>query len=431
MSDEETLPDAPTISPALPDPDHHAQIFQRIRDAHQLELAEDYVELIADLIEATGEARLVDVAQRLGVTKSAASTTLNKLKRDGLVVSEKYRSIFLTEAGQALALHCKQRHDIVYRFLLKLGVPEEAAYYDSEGMEHHISAQTLSIMADFLGESLPDGIAEMPEGAFVSDEEETAGSEDTPFGPLMVEVYDQRLHYAPVEEVNAWDAALSGAPAPWLAAPCGSGRLVIPLASRGHIIEGLDRSEDMLRHLQLRAVVGGLEVEVREEDLQELEDNARYGAVFSAYQSFQLFDPEMLPELFARVHRALVPGGRFVFDATQRLPEGVPEPAAGEADFEALTPLEQRFPHPQGGEIVSQRRTQWLDPNRLIRGRTDYAWQKNGEIAGRECAEVMIWLHPLDAYRNALAKAGFSTVDEQPFAVPVNPAGTLFVARRD
>ncbi|MEM1139212.1 MAG: manganese-binding transcriptional regulator MntR [Pseudomonadota bacterium] len=138
------------VSPAMPSAEHHADIFRHIRDAHQRELAEDYVELIADLIDETGEARLVDVAHRLGVTKAAASTTIARLKRDDLVIAERYRSLRLTGQGRALAEECKRRHDIVYRFLRALGVSEATAYIDSEGMEHHISAETLALMKAFL-----------------------------------------------------------------------------------------------------------------------------------------------------------------------------------------------------------------------------------------------------------------------------------------
>ena len=69
-----------------------AERFRRVRDAHQAELAEDYVELIADLIEQTGEARVVDLSARLGVTNATVTNTIQRLQRDGLVTSKPYRS---------------------------------------------------------------------------------------------------------------------------------------------------------------------------------------------------------------------------------------------------------------------------------------------------------------------------------------------------
>ena len=124
--------------------------FDRIRSDHRREIAEDYVELIADLIDATGEARAVDLASRLGVTNATVNNTVTKLQRDGLVRSEPYRSIFLTDAGRDLAEHCRRRHRIVYGFLRAIGVSEEAARADAEGIEHHVSGDTLAAFDRFL-----------------------------------------------------------------------------------------------------------------------------------------------------------------------------------------------------------------------------------------------------------------------------------------
>ncbi len=109
-----------------------------------MEAAEDYVELIDDLIGTQGEARLVDIAEHLGISQPSASKTLARLQRDGLVTSEPYRAIFLTTAGKTLAAQTRQRHDIVYRFLLALGLPDAVALRDSEGVEHHVSDETLA-----------------------------------------------------------------------------------------------------------------------------------------------------------------------------------------------------------------------------------------------------------------------------------------------
>ena len=124
--------------------------FERIRKAHQNEVAEDYVEMIAELIEDTGEARAVDLAQRFGVTAPTVNATIQRLQKDGLVNSRPYRSIFLTESGQELAEECKKRHQIVRNFLISIGVDEETAEQDAEGVEHHVSAQTLNCFKDFL-----------------------------------------------------------------------------------------------------------------------------------------------------------------------------------------------------------------------------------------------------------------------------------------
>ena len=121
--------------------------FDRIRRAHQSEVAEDYVEMIADLIAETGEARTVDLAARFGVTSPTVNAIIQRLYREDLVETRPYRSIFLTEAGQALAEAARDRHRIVRDFLVAIGVPETVAEEDAEGIEHHVSAETLAVFA--------------------------------------------------------------------------------------------------------------------------------------------------------------------------------------------------------------------------------------------------------------------------------------------
>ncbi len=120
-----------------------ADRFRRVREAHQTEVAEDYVELIADLIEHSGEARVVDLAERLGVTNATVNNTIQRLQRDGLVTSKPYRSIFLTAKGKELAAMARERHEIVRDFLIHLGVDPTIADADAEGIEHHVSDATL------------------------------------------------------------------------------------------------------------------------------------------------------------------------------------------------------------------------------------------------------------------------------------------------
>ena len=121
--------------------------FDRIRRAHQSEVAEDYVEMISDLIEETGEARTVDLAARFGVTSPTVNAIVRRLQRENLVETRPYRSIFLTEAGKALAESSRARHQLVRDFLVTIGVPETIAEEDAEGVEHHVSEETLAVFA--------------------------------------------------------------------------------------------------------------------------------------------------------------------------------------------------------------------------------------------------------------------------------------------
>lgn len=124
--------------------------YRRTRSDHARELAEDYVELVDDLIRETGEARAVDLARRLGVTQVTVTKTVERLKREGLVTSEPYRSIFLTPEGKKLADFTRARHQSVLEFLIALGVPRTDAEVDAEGIEHHISPRTLDAMRRFV-----------------------------------------------------------------------------------------------------------------------------------------------------------------------------------------------------------------------------------------------------------------------------------------
>ena len=127
-----------------------AKGHEQTRRAHLSEVAEDYVELIAALIEEDGEARVVSIAKRLGVTQVTVTKTISRLKRDGLVESEPYRSIFLTDAGWKMARFCKQRHETVLEFLKALGVERAVALADAEGIEHHVSQETLDAFRRYL-----------------------------------------------------------------------------------------------------------------------------------------------------------------------------------------------------------------------------------------------------------------------------------------
>ncbi len=126
------------------------ELHERTRDDHATELAEDYVEAIADLIESEGACRLVDLAAHFGVSHVTANRTVGRLERDGLVTTEPYAPIELTTAGAKLAKDSRRRHEIVYQFLLALGVKEKTAAADSEGIEHHVSPETLRKMQQFL-----------------------------------------------------------------------------------------------------------------------------------------------------------------------------------------------------------------------------------------------------------------------------------------
>jgi len=134
---------------ALDEVREQARAFRQVREARRLELFEDYVELVDDLIRDGGEARQVDIAARLGVSQPTVARMIGRMIEEGLAERRPYRGVFLTESGRALAEASRERHRIVERFLVDLGVAPETARRDAEGIEHHVSAETLAVFRAF------------------------------------------------------------------------------------------------------------------------------------------------------------------------------------------------------------------------------------------------------------------------------------------
>ena len=123
--------------------------FKKVRDAHKSENTEDYLEIIADLLNVKGEARIVDIASKLDIAQATANKTIQRLQNQGFVKKKPYRSIFLTLKGQQVASISKKRHIIVLTFLKNLGLDNKTAEADAEGIEHHVSDKTLKKMEQF------------------------------------------------------------------------------------------------------------------------------------------------------------------------------------------------------------------------------------------------------------------------------------------
>ena len=123
--------------------------FKKVRDAHKTENTEDYLEIIADLLNTSGEARIVDIANKLDIAQATANKTIQRLQNQGYVKKEPYRSIFLTLKGQEVASISKKRHIVVLTFLKNLGLDNKTAEADAEGIEHHVSDKTLKRMDQF------------------------------------------------------------------------------------------------------------------------------------------------------------------------------------------------------------------------------------------------------------------------------------------
>lgn len=117
--------------------------FRRTRSDHASETAEDYVEAIAETIAASGVCRNADLARLFAVSHVTVNKTIGRLQKEGLVETEPYGPVSLTRDGERLAAKSKRRHEVVLEFLLALGISRSVAEADSEGIEHHVSEETL------------------------------------------------------------------------------------------------------------------------------------------------------------------------------------------------------------------------------------------------------------------------------------------------
>lgn len=120
-----------------------AERYKQTRAAHRDETGEDYVEAIAELIADRGEARNRDLALMMGVSHVTVSRIMRRLHERGLVVFETHRPIELTPKGRRVADAASRRHEVVVGFLRAIGVGAHQAEIDAEGIEHHVSDQTI------------------------------------------------------------------------------------------------------------------------------------------------------------------------------------------------------------------------------------------------------------------------------------------------
>lgn len=106
------------------------------------ESAENYLETILMIKNEKGYVRSIDVANRLNFTKPSVSVAMKKFREDGYITVDSHGGISLTEKGMVIAERIYERHQIIAKALMNLGVDEKTAYEDSCKIEHDISDQS-------------------------------------------------------------------------------------------------------------------------------------------------------------------------------------------------------------------------------------------------------------------------------------------------
>lgn len=111
---------------------------------------EDYIEIIYNLLEKKGYARVSDIAEVLSVHPSSVTKMVQKLDKDGYLDYEKYRGFVLTKKGKKIGERLVYRHELLEEFLEIIGVNKENIYEDVEGIEHHLSWNSIDRIGDLV-----------------------------------------------------------------------------------------------------------------------------------------------------------------------------------------------------------------------------------------------------------------------------------------
>lgn len=111
---------------------------------------EDYLENIYQLIERKGYARVSDIAEALEVHPSSVTKMVQKLDENKYLIYEKYRGLVLTSKGKKIGKRLVDRHYLLENFLRLIGVSEELIYQDVEGIEHHLSWESITCIENLV-----------------------------------------------------------------------------------------------------------------------------------------------------------------------------------------------------------------------------------------------------------------------------------------
>jgi Mn-dependent DtxR family transcriptional regulator len=129
-----------------------------IRDANNVkkedrtDRMEDYLEVIYELVQQKGYATTVDISSYLNVSSPSVTKMMQKLDETGYLKYEKYRGIRLTNEGIRIARNIRNRHGLLAEFFKIIGVDEETANNDAEGIEHHLHPETMKKLEEFINE---------------------------------------------------------------------------------------------------------------------------------------------------------------------------------------------------------------------------------------------------------------------------------------
>ena len=117
---------------------------------YQTARMEDYLEVVYELVQYKGYATTIDISEYLNVSSPSVTYMMQRLNESGHLNYEKYRGIRLTDKGTLVAKGIRERHGLLAEFLKIIGVDEDTANKDAEGIEHYLQPKTLAKLEQFL-----------------------------------------------------------------------------------------------------------------------------------------------------------------------------------------------------------------------------------------------------------------------------------------
>ncbi|MGB8933588.1 MAG: transcriptional regulator MntR [Candidatus Nitrosopolaris sp.] len=123
---------------------------EKVREEQHTDRMEDYLEVIYELIRKKGYATQTDISESLNVSLPSVSKMLQRLDESKYLKYEKYRGINLTQEGINVAVNIREKHGLLSEFFKMIGVDEDVANIDAEGIEHHLHPQTLKKLREFI-----------------------------------------------------------------------------------------------------------------------------------------------------------------------------------------------------------------------------------------------------------------------------------------
>jgi len=133
-----------------------ASVQRTLQPKRDISRVEDYLEAIYNLNSEKGYVSAADISEKLGVKPPTVSSMLVNLAKKGYLEHEKYRGMRLTPSGEKVAKSVVKRHQVISELISMLGVDDQTAYVDTEGIEHHVHPSTLrrfERLAEYLREN--------------------------------------------------------------------------------------------------------------------------------------------------------------------------------------------------------------------------------------------------------------------------------------